>query len=251
MNSFNLGDLVMVRGTQGAIGKITEKTYDKDEIRYTVKMFGSPVLINDSLSSMYMTDGHDLVRVHKVDDMVILNNTRRVPAKAVGRKVVIQSRRYEQSIDRYLYSVFISEVGQYCSELSDSDFWLDESRQALDASYWLQRQKEQPRKKYNEIFSYEEVCDLLHVPEAKRRNKMIATLDIDKVVFSGDKTIILWKDGTKTMVGCMLGDTYDYYAGFCAAVTKKIFGSTANAQRLMGEKSIFKDKDWYLRERGS
>ena len=44
-----------------------------------------------------------------------------------------------------------------------------------------------------------------------------------------------WADGTKTIVSCGAGDTYDYYAGFCAAVVKKLFGSTTHAKKVLGE----------------
>lgn len=58
---------------------------------------------------------------------------------------------------------------------------------------------------------------------------------LKKVIFSGPKTIVLWADGTKTIVSCGAGDTYDYYAGFCAAVVKKLFGSTTHAKKVLGE----------------
>lgn len=54
-----------------------------------------------------------------------------------------------------------------------------------------------------------------------------------KVIFSGPKTIVIWEDGTKTIVGCAEGQEYDEYAGFCAALAKKIFGTTAKAKRMM------------------
>lgn len=56
---------------------------------------------------------------------------------------------------------------------------------------------------------------------------------IKKIIFSGPKTIILWKDGTKTIVTCGEGDTYDPYVGFCVAVTKKMFGSTSKVKRIL------------------
>ena len=58
---------------------------------------------------------------------------------------------------------------------------------------------------------------------------------VKKVIFSGPKTIVLWADGTKTIVSCGAGDTYDYYTGFCAAVVKKLFGSTTHAKKVLGE----------------
>lgn len=58
---------------------------------------------------------------------------------------------------------------------------------------------------------------------------------VKKVIFSGPKTVVLWADGTKTIVSCGAGDTYDYYSGFCAAVVKKLFGSTTHAKKVLGE----------------
>lgn len=64
-------------------------------------------------------------------------------------------------------------------------------------------------------------------------NGALANDCIKQVIFSGIKTIILWKDGTKTIVACCEGDTYDPYAGFCAAFTKKMFGSTSKVKKML------------------
>lgn len=56
---------------------------------------------------------------------------------------------------------------------------------------------------------------------------------IKQIIFSGPKTIILWKDGTKTIATCGEGDHYDQYVGFCTAVTKKIFGSTSKVKKIL------------------
>ena len=61
--------------------------------------------------------------------------------------------------------------------------------------------------------------------------------DVKNVIFSGGKTIILWADGTKTIVTCGEGDVFDPYAGLCAAVTKKMFGTTRNAMRALEKTS--------------
>lgn len=37
-------------------------------------------------------------------------------------------------------------------------------------------------------------------------------------------TIVLWKDGTKTIVKCTEDDNYSVGAGFAAAVVKKLYG---------------------------
>lgn len=56
---------------------------------------------------------------------------------------------------------------------------------------------------------------------------------INQVIFSGPKTIIKWSDGTKTIVSCGEGDQYDRYVGFCAAVTKKMFGSSSKIKKII------------------
>jgi len=46
-----------------------------------------------------------------------------------------------------------------------------------------------------------------------------------KIMRNGPATIVFWEDGTKTVVKKMPGDKDDIYAAFCAAFTKKYFGS--------------------------
>lgn len=56
---------------------------------------------------------------------------------------------------------------------------------------------------------------------------------IKQIIYSGPKTIILWADGTKTIVSCGILDEFDPYAGFCAAVAKKLFGSTSKVKKII------------------
>ena len=51
---------------------------------------------------------------------------------------------------------------------------------------------------------------------------------IKKVIFNNPATIILWKDGTKTVVKCQKGDTYDKEKGFYMCVAKKALGNRGN-----------------------
>ena len=58
----------------------------------------------------------------------------------------------------------------------------------------------------------------------KNRKKIDAFIDtIDKVYFNNPATIIKWKDGTKTVVKCQKGDTYDAEKGFAMALIKGLF----------------------------
>lgn len=71
----------------------------------------------------------------------------------------------------------------------------------------------------------------------KEPSTTLTGVDVKNVIFSSNKTIVLWADGTKTVVACGEGDVFDPYAGFCAAVTKKMFGTTRNAMRAMEKTS--------------
>lgn len=68
------------------------------------------------------------------------------------------------------------------------------------------------------------------------------SLDVKRVIFSGPKTIVFWSDGAKTIASCGEGDTNDPYAGFCAAVTKRVFGSTSQAKKVLARTGKESDK---------
>lgn len=63
---------------------------------------------------------------------------------------------------------------------------------------------------------------------------------VKSVIFSGPATTIMWEDGTKTTVKCASDQQFDKYAGFCACVCKKLFGSTFAAKRVMDENDVEK-----------
>lgn len=64
-----------------------------------------------------------------------------------------------------------------------------------------------------------------------------------KIIVNGPATIVIWKDGTKTVVKKEVGlhvgylsrvgeDNFAYY-GFLAALAKKIFGSNSHLKRVI------------------
>ncbi len=57
--------------------------------------------------------------------------------------------------------------------------------------------------------------------------------DVELVVFNDPHTIINWADGSKTVVKCMEGDTFEEHVGFQAAVTKKVFGDHGTYKRII------------------
>lgn len=48
---------------------------------------------------------------------------------------------------------------------------------------------------------------------------------IKDVIFNGPATIVMWMDGTKTVVKCQDGDAFDPEKGLAMAISKKAFGN--------------------------
>lgn len=67
-------------------------------------------------------------------------------------------------------------------------------------------------------------------------------IDVKKIIFNGPKTIVLWTDGTKTIVSMSKDELrFDPEAAFCAAYTKKMFGSNSKIKRIIEQKSNFEE----------
>ena len=57
----------------------------------------------------------------------------------------------------------------------------------------------------------------------------------EKVVYADPATVVYWGDGTKTVVVCQEGDTYDEREGFLLCCAKKLMGNTGAFNRDMAE----------------
>lgn len=58
--------------------------------------------------------------------------------------------------------------------------------------------------------------------------KLGAPAGINKVIFNDPATIVLWSDGTKTVVKCQENDFYDPEKGLAMAIAKKALGNQGN-----------------------
>lgn len=77
---------------------------------------------------------------------------------------------------------------------------------------------------------------------AERGTDEMKNVDVKKIIFSGPKTIVLWTDGTKTIVSMSKDELrFDPEAAFCAAYTKKMFGSNSKIKRIIEQKSNFEE----------
>ena len=72
--------------------------------------------------------------------------------------------------------------------------------------------------------------------EADVRNTMAAfgmiregtRFAVDRVIFNYPATIVVWKDGTKTVVKCQPGDVYSKETGLALCFAKKALGNKGN-----------------------
>ena len=56
----------------------------------------------------------------------------------------------------------------------------------------------------------------------------LRNIEIVKVIFNEPATIIIWDDGTKTIVKAQKGEVFDKEKGLAMAVVKKAFGNNSN-----------------------
>jgi hypothetical protein len=49
-------------------------------------------------------------------------------------------------------------------------------------------------------------------------------LTIENVIFNDPATIVFWKDGSKTVVKCQPGDTFNPELGLAMAIAKRVYG---------------------------
>lgn len=79
-------------------------------------------------------------------------------------------------------------------------------------------------------FSIERILRDLYRSRPAKVNMLIMP-SIDKVIFNDPATIILWDDGSKTVVKCTDGEEYDPAIGFAMAYVKKAYGNTGRIFR--------------------
>ena len=146
--------------------------------------------------------------------------------------------------DEVMYGVYIPEK---CDEVYVMEC---ELVKIPESSYTLTKEEDEKFKRhivqiyskgtdsfYPRIFLTDEQAylneDILRTEEVfKTVGKMIherkerkMSMTPKKIMRNGPATIVFWEDGTKTVVKKMPGDKDDIYAAFCAAFTKKYFGS--------------------------
>jgi DNA-binding XRE family transcriptional regulator len=62
------------------------------------------------------------------------------------------------------------------------------------------------------------------------------SISIEKLFFSGTATIVMWTDGTKTVVQPIEGEKFDPEIGIAMAIARKLFGSRHQFDKFVDEK---------------
>ena len=70
--------------------------------------------------------------------------------------------------------------------------------------------------------AYERICDEMELVPVNYEE--FAT-GIKKVIFNGPATIVIWVDGSKTVVKCAEGDGYSKFSGLAIAMCKRMYGT--------------------------
>lgn len=64
---------------------------------------------------------------------------------------------------------------------------------------------------------------------------------IRKVIYNDPATIVLWDDGTKTVVKCHDGDTYSKQVGLLMCIAKKLYGNRGRWYDVLRESGALDD----------
>lgn len=68
-----------------------------------------------------------------------------------------------------------------------------------------------------------------------------STAQIRKVIYNDPATIVLWDDGTKTVVKCHDGDTYSKQVGLLMCIAKKLYGNRGRWYDVLRESGALDD----------
>ena len=88
-----------------------------------------------------------------------------------------------------------------------------------------------------EVKAFQDIVTKAHsnfcIPHINIEN--IVDFRIKKVIFNNPATIVIWKDGTKTVVKCGKDDVYDEEKGLALCFMKKALGNKGNFNNTIKE----------------
>ena len=85
----------------------------------------------------------------------------------------------------------------------------------------------------DDYFTYlKRLADSINSNTSNIKTEYKTSLKPESIDLNGDYTTVHWNDGTHTVVKRAEDEPDNLYAAFCAALAKKLYGSTANVHKL-------------------
>lgn len=85
---------------------------------------------------------------------------------------------------------------------------------------------------------------LMHKPTGRGEIRWLAPLEPEKIHFNGPATVVEWNDGSKTVVKCQRGDTFDPLTGVAMCCMKKMLGTNESGSNYLNDVSKLIDEAW-------
>ena len=159
--------------------------------------------------------------------------------------MVIGNRKENEMIKREFYGVlddFSKAYGVTIELIEDSlnqmpeliirdscNRWVSRHKLATNTNAELASILDQVKRKYNlEVKDCIRTCMLDSSLYAYFKPNTTKLPEIKNVIFNEPATIVMWSDGTKTVVKCQEGEGYDPEKGLAMAISKKALGNKGN-----------------------
>ena len=82
---------------------------------------------------------------------------------------------------------------------------------------------------------YKGIADVL---DLVMRSSWDFSLNPVRIIRNGNATIVMWADGTKTVVKKSADDPEDDYAAFTAALAKKVYRNNSHFKKMLKERNV-------------
>lgn len=113
---------------------------------------------------------------------------------------------------------------------------VNEDQIVMTGTSALERLAKQAVNSYYGANSTDYVRQALHAACKKSSpSKAVDPMKIKKVYFNNPVTVVIWADGTKTIVRCQEGDVYSKETGLALCIAKKALGNKSNFNDVFHE----------------
>ena len=156
------------------------------------------------------------------------------PLNGVKADAIFGMEPYKQKLAVYLKELIPYKIGQglvdyICRMEAESkhrpkQIWVTSARSTGKTAFMKELERYLHK---DEFVSYSKAdCDITYDLYKKHIGKPQSTLpEIKDVIFNNPATIVIWADGTKTVVQSRGDDIYDPEKGLAMAISKKIMGN--------------------------